>query len=39
MSTHSKQKKDMRTTMIRIVSLGLAILMILSVVMATVWQW
>lgn len=39
MSNQSKRKKDLKTTMIRIVSLGLAALMVLSVVLATLWQW
>jgi len=39
MSSQAKRKKDMKTLMIRIVSLGLAALMVLSVVLATIWQW
>lgn len=39
MSTRSKRKKDHKQMLVRIVSLALAALMVLSVVMATVWQW
>ena len=35
----NKNKKDINTTVVRIVSLGLAIVMVLSVVLATVWRW
>lgn len=35
----TKRKKDAKTTVIRVVSLGLAVLMVLSVVMAAIWQW
>lgn len=35
----TKRKKDTKTTVIRAVSLGLAVLMVLSVVMAAIWQW
>lgn len=35
----NKNKKDIKTTVVRIVSLGLAIVMVLSVVLATVWRW
>ena len=34
-----KNKKDIKTTIVRAVSLGLAIVMVLSVVLATVWRW
>ncbi len=40
MSNQPKRRKGVdKQLLIRIVSLGLAILMVLSVVMATVWQW
>lgn len=39
MSTRSKHKKDNKQLLVRVVSLALAALMVLSVVMATVWQW
>ena len=39
MSTRSKRKKDTRQLLVRIVSFSLAVLMVLSVVMAYVWQW
>lgn len=39
MSTRSKRKKDTKQLMVRIVSFSLAVLMVLSVVMAYVWQW
>lgn len=39
MATKNHRKTDKRTIMVRIVSLSLAALMILSVVLATVWQW
>ena len=40
MSTQSKRKKDnAKVIAVRVISLGLAILMILSVILATVWQW
>lgn len=38
-SSRSKHKKDVRQMAIRVISLALAVLMVLSVVMATVWQW
>lgn len=39
MSGKAKHKKDLKTMAVRIISLMLAILMVLSVVMATLWQW
>ena len=39
MSANTKRKKDRKATIVRIVSLGLAVLMALSVVLTTVWQW
>ncbi len=39
MATKSKQKASAKTVMVRAVSLTLAGLMLLSVIMATVWQW
>ena len=39
MSNRSKRRKDLKQLLVRIVSLSLAILMVLSVVMAYVWQW
>ena len=39
MSTRTKRKKDIKQLLVRIISLSLAILMLLSVVMAYVWQW
>ena len=38
MSGSSKHKKDIKTTIVRIVSLSLAVLMVLSVVMTTMWR-
>ncbi len=39
MSTRSKRRKDIKQLLVRIVSFSLAVLMVLSVVMAYVWQW
>lgn len=39
MSVQAKRRKDRKAMMVRIVSLTLAALMLLSVVLATVWQW
>ncbi len=39
MPAHIKHKRDSRRTMVRVVSLSLAGLMLLSVVLAAVWQW
>jgi len=39
MSSRSKRKKDIKQLFVRIVSLALAVLMVLSVVMAYVWRW
>ena len=38
MSSRSKQKKDLKVMTVRIVSLSLAVLMVLSVLMSTVWR-
>lgn len=39
MAGHAKQKKDHKALLVRIVSLSLAVLMILSVILASVWRW
>lgn len=39
MSNHSKSRKDRKNTLVRIVSLALAVLMLLSVILAAVWRW
>ena len=39
MSTRSRHKKDVKQLLVRIVSFSLAVLMVLSVVLAYVWQW
>lgn len=40
MSSQAKHKKESRKQLaVRIVSLGLAVLMVLSVILAYVWQW
>ncbi len=39
MPTNPKRKKDFKATTVRIVSLSLAVLMLLSVVMTAVWRW
>ncbi len=39
MANRSNRKKDAKQMFIRIVSLSLAVIMVLSVVMAAVWQW
>ena len=39
MAGHTKQKKDNKAMLVRIISLVLAVLMILSVILASVWQW
>jgi len=39
MSTHSKPKKNNKQLFVRIISLALAVLMVLSVVLAAVWRW
>ena len=39
MANRSNRKKDTKQMLIRIVSLSLAVIMVLSVVMAAVWQW
>ena len=38
MSSRSKQKKDAKVMIVRIVSLSLAVLMVLSVLLASVWR-
>ena len=38
MSTNARNKKDMKKLLVRIVSLGLAALMVLSVLFTAVWQ-
>jgi len=35
----SRQKKDVKKLAVRVISMSLAILMVLSVVLATIWQW
>ena len=35
----SKKQNSKNSLAVRIVSLGLAVLMVLSVVLATIWQW
>lgn len=35
----SRQKKDVKKLAVRVISMALAILMVLSVVLATIWQW
>lgn len=39
MAAQAKRKKEARTSLVRIVSLSLAGLMLLSIVFASVWQW
>lgn len=39
MSSRTKRRKDTKQLFVRVVSLALAALMMLSVVMAYVWQW
>ena len=39
MSSRSKRKSNTKQMFVRIVSLALAVLMVLSVVMAYVWRW
>ena len=39
MSNRSKHKKDMKQMLIRFVSMARAVIMVLSVVLAAVWQW
>ena len=39
MSSAGKRKKDTRAIAVRVVSLTLAALMLLSIVMASVWRW
>lgn len=38
MASQSKHKKDVKTTLVRIVSLSLAVLMVLSVLLASIWR-
>ncbi len=39
MSSRSKRRKVTKELLVRVVSLSLALLMVLSVVMAYVWSW
>lgn len=39
MSSRSRRKQDIKKLLVRIISLALAVLMVLSVVMAYVWRW
>ena len=39
MSSQNKRRGDSKNTWVRIISLALAVLMLLSVVMAAVWRW
>ena len=39
MAAQAKRKKEARTWLVRIVSLSLAGLMLLSIIFASVWQW
>lgn len=39
MSSQNKRHRDRKNTWVRIISLALAVLMLLSVVMAAVWRW
>lgn len=39
MAAQAKRKKEARTSLVRIVSLYLAGLMLLSIIFASVWQW
>ena len=39
MANAGKRKKDRKVMAVRVVSLTLAALMLLSVVMASVWRW
>ena len=39
MAAQAKRKKEARTSLVRIVSLSLAGLMLLSIIFASVWQW
>ena len=39
MSSQNKRRRDRKNTWVRIISLALAVLMLLSVVMAAVWRW
>ena len=39
MSAHSKSKKEQKQLFVRIISLVLAVIMVLSVVLAAVWRW
>ena len=38
MASHNKHKTDLKTIIVRIISLSLAVLMVLSVVMTTMWR-
>ena len=39
MSNRAKHKKDSKMLIVRIVSMALAVLMVLSVILASVWRW
>ena len=39
MSSHSKRKQDFKANTVRLISLVLAGIMVLSVVLATFWRW
>lgn len=39
MAAQAKRKKEARTSLVRIVSLSLTGLMLLSIIFASVWQW
>ena len=39
MSSRSKRRKVTKELLVRVVSLSMALLMVLSVVMAYVWSW
>lgn len=39
MAAQAKRKKEARASLVRIVSLSLAGLMLLSIIFASVWQW
>jgi len=39
MSNHTRNRKDSKTMIVRIVSMVLAVLMVLSVILASVWRW
>ena len=39
MSSRSKHRKDRKDLAIRVISLAVAVLMLLSVILAAFWQW